>query len=207
MKPRTILALVVLALLIVTAAWAASQGVNVFTPGPQSQGQQSPAQPDGTNTPAPTRPAPRPTPQQGDPDADGTGGIPNGAFQATVTYVHDGDTLYLDDEKVRLIGIDTPEVGEYAECYGDEARELLRDLLPEGERVWALEDRDPADHYDRWLLYVFTSDGIFVNLEMVDLGAADAIRVGDNDAYWPQLRDAERAARNADLGMWGACSY
>jgi micrococcal nuclease len=190
-KPRTIVALLVLALLIFGAAWAAAQGVNLFA--------QPGAKPVTSNAPAP---AAEPT---SEPSANVPSGIPVGAWQATVTYVHDGDTLYLDREKVRLIGVDTPEVGEHAECFGEDARELLRDILPEGETVWALEDRDAYDRYDRALLYVFTDDGIFVNLELVELGAAVAIKVGANDAYWPELRAAERAAQDAGLGMWGAC--
>lgn len=200
MNRRIVIALAVLALFIGLIGVAVAQGVNVsgiFDPQPEptggSQGQ-SPA-PDGD--PEPAAPAP-----SAEPDASG---IPAGAWRATVTYVHDGDTIYLDGEKVRLIGIDTPEVGESAECYGEEARELARDLLPEGQRVWAIEDRDPYDHYDRWLLYVFTEDGIFVNLELVELGAAEAIRVGGNDAYWPELRDAQRSAQGMGLGMWGSC--
>jgi endonuclease YncB( thermonuclease family) len=44
-------------------------------------------------------------------------GIPVGATEAVVEYVHDGDTLFLDDgRKVRLLGINTPEIGEHQEC-------------------------------------------------------------------------------------------
>lgn len=92
------------------------------------------------------------------------------------------------------------------ECYADEARELLRDFLPEGADVWALEDRDPLDRYGRSLLYVFTDDGELVNLAMVALGAGTALRIGDNDRYWEELQAAEADARRAGLGMWGACS-
>ncbi|MGV8859251.1 thermonuclease family protein [Rhodoglobus sp.] len=140
--------------------------------------------------------------------------IPSNAFAATVNYVHDGDTLYLDDGstelKVRLIGIDTPELDskqnpDAGECYGEEARELLRDFLPEGTPVWASEDREPEDRYGRSLLYVYLDDGTFVNLAMIELGAAQALKVGLNDRYWPELRAAEDDARSAGLGMWGRC--
>ncbi|QYH37245.1 thermonuclease [Salinibacterium sp. M195] len=140
--------------------------------------------------------------------------VPDGAFAATVTYVHDGDTLYLDDGstelKVRLIGIDTPELAsqqrpDAEECYGEEARDLLRDFLPEGTEVWASEDREPEDRYGRSLLYVYLEDGTFVNLAMIELGAAEALKVGLNDRYWPELRDAEDDAFATQLGMWGSC--
>lgn len=140
--------------------------------------------------------------------------IPSGAFMATVNYVHDGDTLYLDngtaEVKVRLIGIDTPELSsaqrpDAEECYGIEARELLRDFLPEGTDVWALHDREPEDRYGRSLLYVYLQDGTFINLAMVELGAAEALKVGPNDRYWSELRNAEDEAYSAKLGMWAAC--
>ena len=150
--------------------------------------------------------------------------IPEDAWPATVTYVHDGDTLYLlpddfsnagsasrannsssNELKVRLIGIDTPEVGENAECYGEEARELLRDFLPEGTHVWAIEDEDAFDPYGRSLLYVFTDDGYFVNFDMISLGAAEAVLFQPNDEYYGELREVEEEAQDAGLGMWGAC--
>ena len=64
-----------------------------------------------------------------------------------VDYVHDGDTLFLTDQrgtelKARLIGVDTPELG--TDCYADEARDYLRGLLPEGTEVWADARRRPA---------------------------------------------------------------
>jgi micrococcal nuclease len=144
----------------------------------------------------------------------GSFGIPSGTFPATVTYVHDGDTLYLDtgsaELKVRLIGIDTPELDSQqnrsaGECYGEEARELLRDFLPEGTQVSALEDREPEDRYGRSLLYVYLDDGTFVNLAMVQLGAATSLKIGLNNRFWPELRDAEDDAYTAGLGMWGRC--
>jgi micrococcal nuclease len=140
--------------------------------------------------------------------------IPSGAFAATVNYVHDGDTIYLDNGsselKVRLIGIDTPELdSQYSpdagECYGQEARELLRDFLPEGTAVWALEDREAEDRYGRSLLYVYLDDGTFVNRAMIELGAAESLKVGLNERFWREFRNAEDEAYAAQLGMWGHC--
>lgn|GEM_PF-2303815 len=168
-----------------------------------------------TSTSQPSEQATEPSPtSNNDPAESATNEIPSGTFAATVNYVHDGDTLYLYDGsqelKVRLIGIDTPELDseqrpEAGECYGEQARELLRDFLPEGTRVLALEDREPQDHYGRSLLYVYLPDGTFVNLAMIELGAAEALKVGLNDRFWPQLRAAEDDAFAAKVGMWGAC--
>jgi micrococcal nuclease len=136
--------------------------------------------------------------------------MPADLASATVNHVHDGDTLFLSapsdpNLKVRLIGIDTPEVGDNLECYVDEATALLRSLLPEGTQVSIQSDREPLDRYGRSLLYVFTADGASVNLAMVTSGAAEAVRIGQNDAYWEQLSAAEELATSSGAGMWGAC--
>lgn len=140
------------------------------------------------------------------------GNIPDGAVAATVTYVHDGDTLYLDDGsremKVRLIGLDAPELADRdtdEECFGPEATGILRTMLPEGTEVWVTHDVEAQDRYGRELLYVFKEDGTFVNHALVLAGAGVAIRVGANDRYWPQLQEAEADARTAGAGMWGVC--
>jgi endonuclease YncB( thermonuclease family) len=137
---------------------------------------------------------------------------PADAAPSRVAYVHDGDTLFLDPDgggsselKVRLIGIDTPELRPEVECYGLEARDRLRALLPEGAAVWVAEDAGPLDQYGRSLLYLWTGDGDFVNLLLVREGYASAVDIAPNDAYWPELRAAERAAQDAGAGMWGEC--
>lgn len=139
---------------------------------------------------------------------------PSSAQRAHVTHVHDGDTLFIQPDgtterdaevKVRLVGIDTPEVQPTIECYGEEARDALRDLLPEGATVWFEFDREPYDQYDRALLYLWSTDGTFINLELIERGYAEAVRIGVNDRYWPELKAAEERADSADLGLWGYC--
>lgn len=142
---------------------------------------------------------------------DATGGrAPTSAQPATVNYVHDGDTIFLDTAqddnlKVRLLAIDTPEVGENAECLGDEARDWLRNALPEGSTVYTLADADETDQYGRALLFVWTADGSFVNLELVADGYAEAVFIGNNRLYQSAFETAEADARNASLGIWGNC--
>ncbi|TQL41942.1 nuclease-like protein [Homoserinimonas aerilata] len=135
---------------------------------------------------------------------------PDGAETMTIDYVHDGDTLFAANAngerlKVRLIGLDTPEVGEHAECFGDEATARLRALLPEGSVVSVAHDAEPQDRYGRELLYLWASDGTFVNLSLVADGYGEALKVGANDQYWPQLQAAEADARAASAGLWAAC--
>ncbi len=126
-----------------------------------------------------------------------------------VTSIVDGDTLRLDVDgvelRVRLIGIDTPEVYPELECFGEEATAELERLAPVGSTLQYAYDRDPRDPYDRNLLYLTSDDGTFINLAMVENGFAFAVLFEPNDAYWPELQDAERSARDAGRGLWGSC--
>ena len=130
----------------------------------------------------------------------------------TVTYVHDGDTLYLDpgtggeELKVRLIGIDTPEIGDDAECFGDVARDRLRALLPEGTAVTVVAEDGPLDQYGRSLLHVYLPDGTHANRVLVDEGLAWAMFFDPNRDFEAEFRDAQRAAETAGAGMWGVCA-
>ena len=87
------------------------------------------------------------------------------APNATVERVVDGDTIVVElqgqRERVRLLGIDTPEsVAEDRpdQCYGAEAGAYLTDLLPVGTDVALVRDVEPRDQYDRLLAYVVRTD-------------------------------------------------
>ena len=136
--------------------------------------------------------------------------LPADATPAIVNYVHDGDTMFIktgSDEnlKVRLLGIDTPEVGDNLECYGDEATQALRDLAPENSTVWVLPDRESFDQYGRSLLYLWQADGTFINLALVEQGYAEAVFIGDNREYETEIEAAEDEAQAAERGIWGEC--
>lgn len=133
-------------------------------------------------------------------------GIPPGATPEVVEYVHDGDTLFLEDgRKVRLLGVNTPEIGDSRECYGDEATDLLRSLLPKGIKVWVEHDVEPLDQYGRSLLFVYTNDATNVNLELLREGAAEVEMYKPNVLLRDEVYAAEDAARSAGLGLWSAC--
>lgn len=145
-------------------------------------------------------------------------GVPARSEPAVVVRIVDGDTVMLrsdgdglvsaDATRVRLLEIDTPESvvpDQPVECYGPESTKALEDLLPVGSQVSVLPDRELMDPYDRMLLYLWNDDGEFVNLEMVRSGAAEAVLFEPNDRYIELLRRAERKARAASRGMWGAC--
>jgi micrococcal nuclease len=155
--------------------------------------------------------SPRPTPPDDSPVSDlASPPVPAGAEVMTVVSVHDGDTLRLRDragfeENVRIIGIDTTEVYPEYECFGDEATDALARLAPVGAELRVSTDEDPFDRYDRLLLYLWTDDGVLINLALVADGFGEAIRVGDNDRYFDLLRAAESSAQAENLGMWGSC--
>ncbi len=127
----------------------------------------------------------------------------------TVASITDGDTLRLEVDgvelRVRLVGIDTPEVYPDVECFGPEAEAALAALAPPGSTIGFAYDRDPRDRYDRELMYLFTADGAFINYELVAQGYAEAVLFEPNDQYYDDLVAAERAAQDAGLGRWGQC--
>lgn len=133
--------------------------------------------------------------------------------KGTVLRVRDGDTIRVRidksgvEEEVRILGIDTPEVRENAECGGDVATTSMLALAPVGSKVVLTSDASQGDRdrYDRLLRYVGRS-GDDVGLEQVRSGMAGIYVFEDDpfdrvDAY----RKAERRARMSDTGLWAAC--
>jgi micrococcal nuclease len=133
---------------------------------------------------------------------------------ATVVRVVDGDTVQVDidgrREKLRLIGIDTPETVKPdtpVQCYGPEASAFTKQLLPEGTAVRVERDVEARDDYGRLLGYVYRADdGLFVNLEIVAQGYASLLTFPPNVAHVDEFVAAARAAERANLGLWSACS-
>jgi micrococcal nuclease len=133
---------------------------------------------------------------------------------AIVTYVVDGDTIDVSidgvEERVRLIGVDTPETKKKdtpIECFGPEATAFAQSLLPEQTPIFLERDVEARDDYGRLLGYVYrTSDGLFVNLELVAQGYANPLTFPPNVIYADRFREAARAAEQSDLGLWKACA-
>lgn len=141
-----------------------------------------------------------------DPAATTSNSLPEASLETEVTRIVDGDTLYVADldERVRLIGIDTPEVDPSPECYGPESSAHLAELAPVGSDVVVVFDVERQDQYGRNLAYVYVGDDL-VNEEMVADGYARVYTFPPNTAHVETLEAAERAARDSGLGMWGAC--
>lgn len=140
----------------------------------------------------------------------------SGAMAANGVVVHlvDGDTVDVDidgtRERVRLIGIDTPETkkeGTPVECYGPEASAFTASVLPEGTPVHLERDVEPRDQYGRLLAYVYRAeDGLFVNLALMEGGYAEVLRIEPNTAHAEEFVAAARTAAAAGVGLWGACT-
>lgn len=126
---------------------------------------------------------------------------------ATVAAIVDGDTIALaGGTRVRLVQIDTPEIGG-GECYSRAAARVLRSLLPVGSRVVLEPDPrlDGVDRYGRLLRYAW-SGGRNLNVELVRRGAATVWFYGGlRGRYASVLLGAAGSARSARLGLWGAC--
>ncbi len=124
-----------------------------------------------------------------------------------VTRITDGDTFRAGDERIRLIGVDTPEVSFGVECYGREATAALEDLIPVGTEVRLVGDVEATDRYDRTLAYVYRrSDGLHVNLRLAEDGFAQPLTVPPNVAHEDEFARAAAAAREAGRGLWAACA-
>jgi micrococcal nuclease len=146
------------------------------------------------------------------------GAAPAADGRATVTGVVDGDTIDVEiggrAERVRLIGIDTPETKKPdspVECYGPEASAFTASLLPTGTEVLIERDIVGRDDYGRLLGYVHLvgPDGrttTFVNSEIVEQGYATPLTIEPNSTFAQDFAAAARRAERADLGMWAACS-
>ena len=137
----------------------------------------------------------------------------HGEANAIVERVVDGDTIVVDiignRERVRLLGIDTPEsvaVNRPEQCFGKESAAYLTSLLPEGTEVTLIRDIESRDHYDRLLAYVVrSSDQLFVNLDLLERGYAGVMIYEPNSFYRELFEDAENDAFQADIGLWGVC--
>ncbi len=125
---------------------------------------------------------------------------------ARVVAVHDGDTLSImvgrKRERVRLIGIDAPELGQRP--WGAKAKKHLEELVDRSERIVSFEpDVEKRDKYGRLLAYLWTADGKLINLEMLKDGYAVLFTCPPNVRHVKALREGQSYARERRLGIWG----
>ena len=134
---------------------------------------------------------------------------------ARVVRVVDGDTLIIDrgqgHERLRYIGIDAPESVKPdtpVQFMGKEAS-ATNAALVEGATVVLEKDVSETDRFGRLLRYVWLRDGeawLFVDLELVRQGYAQVATFPPDVRWVDTFREAQRIARDAGLGLWGAAT-
>ncbi len=144
------------------------------------------------------------------------------AEQATVLSVSDGDTVVLqiarNRERVRLIGIDTPESHSNPRAkkqamrnhqdvlsiieQGKAAALYTRNLLPRGTSVRIEHDVEKRDHYGRVLAYLWLPSGEMVNEKIITSGYAYPLTIAPNVRYQGRFLKGFHEARNAKRGLW-----
>lgn len=132
---------------------------------------------------------------------------------AQVVRIVDGDTMVVrvgrTDERLRLIGINTPESvdpNRPVMCFGKEASQHLKSLTPVGTQIRIERDVEPRDKFGRLLGYVYrAADGKFVNLAQITDGYANQYTFPPNVAHTDEFRRAAAAARSQGVGLWSAC--
>jgi len=127
-----------------------------------------------------------------------------GGFEAEVVEVYDGDTVRLrDGQRVRLIGIDTPELGRNGAPDQPGARAAKRWLEQHvlEQRVYLLPGAEPRDRYNRTLAHLYRQDRL-VSEQMVRRGLGFALAVGANTRLADCLFSAEGSSRARSLGVW-----
>ena len=139
------------------------------------------------------------------------GSSQGGTLRGHVVRVVDGDTIKvrLDGgrtERVRYIGIDTPESVKPdtpVQCFAKKASHFNASLVS-GQDVTLRTDAEQRDRYGRLLAYVY-ADGRFVNRELVARGYARTLTIPPNVAHADEFARLARRAREAGLGLWRAC--
>lgn len=121
---------------------------------------------------------------------------------AIVAFVVDGDTIELTNgERVRYLGVDTPE---FDECYFEEATMYNRELV-RGKVVTLIPEMTDRDQYGRLLRYVLLEDGTDVSRELIRNGFGRSLYIEPDVSRYPMYRADETMAQQEGVGMWGQC--
>ena len=144
-----------------------------------------------------------------------------------VAYVVDGDTIAVridrGIERVRLIGVNTPESRKNEQAslqaersnrdlktimeFGRRAKETLKELLPKGTELRLEYDVQKRDKYGRLLAYVYRTDNVMVNEEMVLRGYAQIMTVPPNVRYVDRFKRALARSQKEKRGLWASGGF
>lgn len=128
-----------------------------------------------------------------------------------VDQLVDGDTFWVLDKdsrriKIRLIGIDAPEVktvfNKKKHPFGIHSKAYLDSILNVHPYLKLTFDVDSLDRYGRTLAYAFLNNGKLLNEKMVREGYATIMTVAPNVTYQDLLLEAQVYARENKLGIW-----
>ncbi|MBG6237495.1 micrococcal nuclease [Mycetocola sp. CAN_C7] len=193
---RRLMVLVIAGVLAIGALLAYSSGFDLPIPGPGTTATAPPAPPSSNDHDLPTAPG-------------------SAAESATVVRVVDGDTLVIDrgngDERVRLVGVDTPETvapNSPVECFGPEASAYLTGMLTGASvRLDADPSQADADRYGRLLRYVWVADetGSWVSVEALLLAGGYAEPYRDAHSRKAGFDAVAAESQAAGRGLWSAC--
>ncbi len=126
-----------------------------------------------------------------------------------VIKVIDGDTIQLENnERLRYIGIDTPEKVDPRkpiQCFAYESSQKNKELV-EGKMIKFYKDISERDDFNRLLGYVYLEDGTFVNMELVKQGYAFSADYPPDISKKVELDEAENYARLNKFGLWNDCT-
>jgi len=127
-----------------------------------------------------------------------------------VAYVFDGDTFRTKSgERIRLLGINTPEVSHDKQAeqpYAKQAKKRLIQLIM-GKSVQLRSDKEKKDKYGRSLAHVYLRDGRWVNNIMVTEGLAHVYIFAPNFHGADELLRSESEARNNGRGLWKSSRF
>ena len=144
-----------------------------------------------------------------------------------VAYVVDGDTVAVridkTIEKVRLIGIDTPESrrNERAQLqaersnrdmktiieFGKRSKETLKGLLPKGTELRVEYDAQKRDKYGRLLAYIYRTDNVMINEEILLRGYAQLLTIPPNVRYVERFKRALAKSKKEQRGLWASGGF
>jgi endonuclease YncB( thermonuclease family) len=129
----------------------------------------------------------------------------------TIKYVIDGDTVVLSDERrVRLIGINTPEISHDnrpAEIGADQALDYLARLLKTNPDIGLVYDEERTDKYKRTLAHLFLKDGINIQALLLKRGLATPLIIPPNLNYLDCYGKSSEFAQSQEIGLWALKQY
>ena len=133
--------------------------------------------------------------------------VPSGLASVAVQRVVDGDTVRLSDGRsVRMIGLNTPELGKQGrsdEPFAVAARKRLEALVAASDgRVGVLPGKESKDHYGRTLAHLYGADGVNLEAQMLAEGLGFQVAVAPNVDLVTCQQAAEHSARQAGIGVW-----